>query len=43
MNQNVGNYGYGNVNPNYAYPQVNQQPGNLSNLAQFLLNTYHGC
>ena len=33
MNQNVGNYGYGNVNPNYAYPQVNQQPGNSSNSA----------
>ena len=33
MNQNVGNYGYGNVNPNYGYPQVNQQPGTLSNLA----------
>ena len=27
INPNVGNYGYGNLNANYGYPQVNQQPG----------------
>ena len=38
MNQNAGNYGYGNVNPNYgSYSQVNQQPGTLSNLATIFI------
>ena len=27
MNPNLGNYGYGNLNPNYGYPQANQQQG----------------
>ena len=37
MNQNVGNYGYGNMNPNYGYPQANQQPG-INN--KIILNLY---
>ena len=25
LNPNLGNYGYGNLNPNYGYPQLSQQ------------------